>query len=74
MTGQEFRAWRTRHGLTQAQCGALLGGLSVQRISRLETGAVRVQPEHVLLCWLLDHPAISKAVAQHQGLTLPHPL
>lgn len=70
MTGPELRAWRVQRQLSQAQLGHLFGGLSAQRISRLERGVVRVQPEHALLCILLAQPAILRAVAARQGVGL----
>ena len=43
MTGEELRAWRLRHGLTQAELAWLLG-VSQSAVGKWETGDRKIPP------------------------------
>lgn len=53
MTGESMRAWRRRHGLTQAQAAECLG-LQPVTISQYERGVRRLPNTVALLCATYD--------------------
>jgi len=56
MTGQEFRAWRKRLGLTQEQAATALG-YALRRITDMEGGKVIIPRVVELAAWRLEeHP------------------
>jgi len=60
LTGEELRAWRKRHGLTQQELAWLLG-LSREAISNWERGTRTIPP---YLCLVLD--VLEKHLAEQE--------
>ncbi len=60
MTGEELRAWRIKHDLSQAELAELLG-VKQSAISRWETGKHSIPPYlHIVLSYLEKKGYLSK--------------
>ena len=74
MTGQDMKTWRTRRGMTQADLGHILGGLSKHAICRMERRAKPLPFLIVQYLWLLGHSNIRVLMAEHLQIAIPAPL
>lgn len=60
MTSTELRAWRFRHGFTQARCAELFG-MSWRGWNRRESGKIKITRETEMAClYIDDHPPENK--------------
>jgi transcriptional regulator with XRE-family HTH domain len=68
MTGDDFKAWRKRLGLTQAEAAAILG-ITRQGLQKRESGMFAITPETDFACrYLEEHPeAIEGHAAEAVG-------
>lgn len=69
MTGDELRAWRERHRMTQAQAARVLG-VSIEGVSGWERAVFRISPATARLCdaWDVMRPEQRKQLFERWGL------
>lgn len=69
MTGDEMKAWRERHRMTQAQAAQVLGA-SVDGVSGWERAVFRISPATARLCdaWDVMRPEQRKQLFERWGL------
>lgn len=69
MTGDDLKAWRERHRMTQVQAAQVLG-VSVEGVSGWERGKFRIGTATIHLCdaWDLMRPEQRKQMFERWGM------